>query len=132
MRCVRCRVVLWGGPSCECHAPCSHTVRPGRQPIQADVCGEHWHRLLHLLCALRAGVKPDCIPPGDQEEALLELWLWGLHCAAPLYCRQCQVTTLLFNCLQSPAPTLSLMFCLPLSRHVTVMRMQLYVIMFPC
>lgn len=101
MRCVRCRVVLWGGPSCECHAPCSHTVRSGRQPIEADVRGEHGHRLLHLLCALRAGVKPDCIPPGDQEEALLELWLWGLHCAAPLCCRQCQVTTLLLTCLHT-------------------------------
>ena len=116
MCCVRCRVVLWGGPSCERHAPCSHAVRPGGQPLQADVCGEHGHRLLHLLRSLRAGAQPDGLPPGDQEEALLELWLWGLHCAAPVHCRQCQVTTLPLNCLHTPPPLLSAMLCLPFSR----------------
>ncbi len=99
---VRCRVVLWGGPSCERHAPGSHAVGPGRQPLQADVRGEHGHRILHLLCALRAGLQPDGLPPGDQEAALLELWLWGFHCAAPFYSRQCQV-----NCPTSQLPYLS-------------------------
>ncbi len=102
MPCMRCRVVLWSGPSGERHAPGSHAVRPGRQLVQTDVCGEHRHRLLHLLRALRAGLQPDGLPPGDQEEALLELWLWGLHCAAPFYCHQCQV-----NCPTSQLPYLS-------------------------
>ena len=103
MCCVRCRVVLWGGPSGEWHAPGSHAVQPGRQPLQADVRGEHRHRILHLLRALRAGLQPDGLPPGDQEEALLELRLWRLHCAAPLYCCQCQVTTPTSQLLEEPA-----------------------------
>ena len=102
MPCMRCRVVLWSGPSRERHAPGSHAVGPGRQPLQADVRGEHRHRILHLLRPLRAGLQPDCLPPGDQEEALLELRLWRLHCAALLYCRQCQV-----NCPTSHLPYLS-------------------------
>ncbi len=97
MQRVRCRVVLWGGPSRERHAPGSNALQTGRQPLQANVRGEHGHRILHLLCALRAGPQPDCLPPGDQEAALLELRLWGLHCATPLYCCQCQVTSLPVN-----------------------------------
>jgi len=80
------RSVVWGGPEGECHAASAHAVKQGRQLLQALVCGEHRHSFLHHVCAHQPGHQHHALPPGDQEETLLELRLWGLHRAAPLYC----------------------------------------------
>ena len=37
------------------------------------------------------------LPSRDQEEEVIQLWDWGLHCAAPLYSRQCQVSLYSYN-----------------------------------
>ena len=89
-----CRSVLRGGSSCELHAAASHALQPCQQSLQAPVCGEHRHRLLHHVCPNWPGHQCDRLPPGDQEAALLELRQWGLHCAGSGFCKQCQVRQL--------------------------------------
>ena len=94
---IRCRSVLRCGPSRESHAACCHEIQQAHQLLQTSMCGEHWHRLLHHVCAYWAGHQCDSLPPGDQEEALLELRHRGLHCAAGSLCKQRQVSYMALN-----------------------------------
>ena len=87
-----CRPVLRGGPSSEPHAAGSHALQPPHQLLQAAVCGEHRHRLLHHVCSHWPGHQRDSVSSGDKEETFLELWQWGFHCAACGVCKQCQVS----------------------------------------
>ena len=86
-----CRPVLRCGPSSEPHAASSHALQPPHQLLQAAVCGEHRHRLLHHVCPHWPGHQRDSLSSGDKEEAFLELWQRGFHCAACGFCKQCQV-----------------------------------------
>ena len=86
-----CRPVLRCGPSCELHAAGSHALQPSHQLLQAAVCGEHWHRFFHHVCPHWPGHQCDSLSSGDKEEAFLELWQRGFHCAAFCFCKQCQV-----------------------------------------
>ena len=64
---VVCRAVLWSGPTRQQNVAASSAVQQGRQPLQADECGEHRHRHLHLVRPLWAQDQHHGLPPGDQE-----------------------------------------------------------------
>jgi len=69
--------------------------------------GEQWCCFLHAVCSLWPGHQHHALPSRDQEEEVFQLWGWGLHCAAPLYSRQCQVTLCPYSlCAQSPTACL--------------------------
>ena len=89
-----CRPVVRSGPNCQQDVSGSSEVQQARQLLQADECGEQRRRLLHPVCPLRPDHHDNRLPPGNQEEALLQLWNRGLHCAAPLHSRHHQVSTL--------------------------------------